>query len=338
MSQLKRRMVMALIILIVVTSGATIGYYLTRNNSGSSLQVVNFRLKWLFLANYAESFAALDRGYWAERGLEVNIHPGGFENDSIKLVAAGSDHFGITGGDDLLIARGKQIPIVAIAGIYQDTPVAFIVRADSGIEGPRDFAGRTVGRKYGTNVDTQYKIMMTRAGVAEGSVKYVPVKFDLLPILTGTVDVYPGYAMGQPEDLRNQGLEIKVIRASDHGIQSYGNVLFTTEAMITENPSLVQRFVSGYLDGLRYAIANPENAVDDTIRHNDKLDRGVQVRVIHATMPFWQPSNSVLAGSMSHERWEETQSVLLDGGILDAGVDLSRAYESRFVEAYYGTK
>lgn len=334
MSELKKRFVLAAVIILLLAAGGIGTYLLTRNGDSANGETVSFRLKWLFLANYAESFVAKEKGFWSKRRLDVSVHPGGFENDSIKLVAAGSDQFGITGGDDLLIARSKGIPIVAIAAIYQDTPVAFFVRSDSGIQEPKNFAGRRVGRKYGTNVDTQYLIMLRRADIKESAITHVPVKFDLSPILTGQVDVYPGYAMGQPEDLRSKGFDIRVIRASEHEIKSYGNVLFTTEKMIADNPDLVQRFVSGYLNGLEYTIEHPDEAVDITLKYNEKLNRDVQRQVIRATFPFWRPAPGFKPGTMAQRRWDETQSVLLDGGVLKSPVDLGRAFNNRFVEAY----
>lgn len=337
MRELKKRVVFAVAIILLLVAGVVGTHLLTRQETADGGSV-SFRLKWLFLANYAESFVAREKGFWSERGLDVTVYPGGFENDSIKLVAAGSDQFGITGGDDLLIARSKGIPIVAVAAIYQDTPVAFFVASDSSIQEPKDFAGKKVGRKYGTNVDTQYLIMLHRAGIAESAITHVPVKFDLSPILTGQVDVYPGYAMGQPEDLRSQGFDIRVIRASEYGIKSYGNVLFTTERMIDEKPDAVRQFVGGYLQGLAYTIDHPDEAVEATLRYNDKLDRDVQGQVIRATLSFWQPASSFKPGMMDQKRWSETQSVLLDGAVLDAPVDLDAAFENGFVESYYAEK
>lgn len=338
MTELKKRLILVGVIILIVVGAGIGGYFLTRNGGNADKEAVSFRLKWLFLANYAESFVAKEKGFWSSWGLSVDMHPGGFENDSIKLVAAGSDQFGITGGDDLLIARSKGITIVAITAIYQETPVAFIVRSDSAIQGPKDFAGRKVGRKHGTNVDTQYSIMLRRAGIDESSITHIPVKFHLSPILTGQVDVYPGYAMGQPEDLRSEGLDIRVIRASEHAIESYGNVLFTTEMMIAQNPGLVQRFVDGYLNGLQYTIDNPEEAVDITLEYNEKLDHEVQLEVIRATLPFWQPTEGFNPGTMTLHKWQETQSVLLEGEILKSPVELEKAYDSRFVDAYYAGK
>ncbi len=97
MRELKKRVVFAVAIILLLVAGVVGTHLLTRQETADGGSV-SFRLKWLFLANYAESFVAREKGFWSERGLDVTVYPGGFENDSIKLVAAGSDQFGITGG------------------------------------------------------------------------------------------------------------------------------------------------------------------------------------------------------------------------------------------------
>src|SRR5436189_237850 len=81
--------------------------------------------------------------------LDSELKPGGFEADPIKLVASGSDTFGVAGADSFLLAREKGVPIVAFAAGYIETPVVFYTRADSGITSPKDFVAKRVGYQAG---------------------------------------------------------------------------------------------------------------------------------------------------------------------------------------------
>src|SRR5712691_8740899 len=83
-------------------------------------EAVTVRLKWLHQAQFAGFYVAKDKGYYAAAGLDVSIQPGGSDFPAIQMVAGGSEQFGVTGADQILIARSKGVPVVAIAVIYRE--------------------------------------------------------------------------------------------------------------------------------------------------------------------------------------------------------------------------
>ena len=114
---------------------------------------------------FAGYIVALRKGYYADAGLEVTLNPGGPDLVPLPLVAAGSDTFGSTGADTVLLAREQGIAVVALATWFQASPVAFMVHADSGIAGPQDFPGRRVAMFYGDNVETEYLALLAATDV-----------------------------------------------------------------------------------------------------------------------------------------------------------------------------
>ncbi len=85
---------------------------------------VSLRLKWLDQAQFAGYYLAKSRDLYRNGGLEVTINPGGPEIAPVQMVVSNVDQFGITGADQILLAREKGIPVVALAVIYKNTPVA----------------------------------------------------------------------------------------------------------------------------------------------------------------------------------------------------------------------
>src|SRR6202140_5694408 len=108
---------------------------------------VTVRLKWLNQAQFAGYYVAKDKGYYEAAGLDVSIQPGGSDFPAIQMVAGGNEQFGVTGADQILIARSKGVPVVALAVIYRESPFVLVALKKSGVKTPADFAGKTVGVK-----------------------------------------------------------------------------------------------------------------------------------------------------------------------------------------------
>ncbi len=304
-----------------------------------NLQPVSTRLKWLPGATYIGSIVAKEAGIWRELGLDVTVHPGGFEADPIKLVAAGSNDFGITGGEQLLQARAQGVPIVAIFMELRQSPAGWMALKSSGITKPQDFVGKKVGAQYGTNIEPTLDALLAKLSIDPKRLIRVPVKYDVSPLFTGQVNVLPAYLNGQPVQARLEGKEINTIDPADYGVRMYGNVYFTSEKMIRERPELVARFVRGLVRAWNKALAEPEAAVDMLVRAEPKLDRKLELAILQATVPFARGGSSEALGVMSDERWQETRDIMVKYAGLPAAVDVSSAYTSKFVlEAYASEK
>ncbi len=140
--------ILLIIAMITVAGGA---FWLYKNNVNITkkysgpVEDANLKLKWLHQAQFAGNYVAKEKGFYKDQGINLNIIPFSFEDPVIKSVSEGRDVFGITGADELVLARSKGIPIKAIAVIYKINPVAAYSLKTSGITKPQDFIGKTVG-------------------------------------------------------------------------------------------------------------------------------------------------------------------------------------------------
>src|SRR5918994_4513799 len=74
-----------------------------------TMDKVNLRLKWLHQAQFAGFYTADQKGFYEKNGIDVTINPGGVDFPAVQMVASGSEHFGVTGADQILIAREKGV-------------------------------------------------------------------------------------------------------------------------------------------------------------------------------------------------------------------------------------
>ena len=251
----------------------SIGLLLPATLPGKATDAVTLRLKWLNQAQFGGYYVAKDKGYYAAAGLDVSIQPGGSDFPAIQMVAGGSEQFGVTGADQILIARSKGVPVVAIAVIYRESPFVLFALKKSGITKATEFSGRNVGLKIGGSEELIYRSVLKSAGVDKASLHEMPVKFDLSPLLTGQVDIWPGYVINEVIAAEEKGFDVSVIKPSDYGVRMYADTLFTTERMLKEQPELVKKFVAATVHGWTDAVADPyrRGAHDGQVRQQARI-------------------------------------------------------------------
>src|SRR5438128_1611237 len=120
----KPAVLLCLVVVIAVLSGA--GYFLFwrgQNGDANCSDKVSVRMKWFFAGTMVPWFAGKEKGFYKDARIDLEIHPGGPDNNAVKLVAAGTDLFGVAGADEVLLAREKGIPVVAIAVLFKESPI-----------------------------------------------------------------------------------------------------------------------------------------------------------------------------------------------------------------------
>jgi ABC-type nitrate/sulfonate/bicarbonate transport system substrate-binding protein len=286
---------------------------------------VTVRLKWLNQAQFAGYYVAKEKGYYENAGLDVSIQPGGSDFPAIQMIAGGSEQFGVTGADQILIARSKGVPVVAIAVIYRENPFVLFSLKKSGIFKATQFSGKNIGLKIGGSEELIYRAVLKSAGIDKGSLHEMPVKFDLSPLLTGQVDVWPGYLINEVIAAEEKGFETAVIRPVDYGIAMYADTLFTTERMLREKPDVVKKFVAATIHGWADAVAEPEAAARITVKFGNKLEYAHELAMMKASIPLIKAGNDAIGVSKESE-WESIQNMLVEAGLQKTGVDISKAF------------
>jgi len=94
---------------------------------------VSLRLAWIINAQAAGPFVALEKGYFADEGLNVTINAGGPDANSITLVAAGSDTYGLHDTNSLVQAEAEGVSLVTVATFWEKHPGCVITTTDAGI-------------------------------------------------------------------------------------------------------------------------------------------------------------------------------------------------------------
>jgi len=121
-----------LLLVVIALVAAACGSSSDTADDSSETVAVSLRLPWFPSAQFAGSYVALDKGYFADEGLDVTINPGGFDVNPITLVASGSDTFGLHDTNSLVFAAAEDIPLITAATFLQKHPGAIMALKSSG--------------------------------------------------------------------------------------------------------------------------------------------------------------------------------------------------------------
>jgi NitT/TauT family transport system substrate-binding protein len=292
---------------------------------------VTLRLKWFHQAQFAGFYVAKEKDLYKSAGLNVDIQPGGPDFPAIQMVTGGNEQFGVTGADQILIARSKGVPVVALAVIFRRNPFVLFSLAKSGIKTPADYVGKNIGVKIGGNEELIYRAVLAKADVDRAKLNEVPVKFDITPLLAGAVDVWPGYLINEVLAAREKGFDVNVVSPPDYGIDLYADTLFTTEKMLKEKPDVVRKFVTATLRGWASAIAAPEEAALITVKYGTKLTYDHELAMMKASLPLLRPDVQPV-GWMDAANWTATQKLLVDAGFQKTAVEVGTAFTTEFLK------
>lgn len=294
----------------------------------SALTTVRVPMGFVPDPQFAPVYVAAEKGYFADEGLLIEFDYS-FETDGIALVGANELPLAIVSGEQVILGRAQELPLVYVMEWFQRFPIAVVSRAQADITAPADLAGRTVGLPgfFGASY-VGYVGLLSAAGVPQDAVTAEEIGFTQVEALLGDrVEAVVGYANNEPVQLEQQGVDTNVIYVADY-IDLVANGIVTNEQTIAENPELVRGFVHAFLRGLQDTLADPDEAFEISKGYVEGLDDSRRA-VLDASLPLWQAE---MLGLTSSDSWSQTQDVLLQAGQLDGPVEeLDATYDNQFV-------
>lgn len=259
-----------------MTPAALVGLAMVAGAQAFGAETVIFTTDFGFNGRHAYYYVALDKGYYREEGLDVEIVRGNGSADAIKQVAAGRAALGFADAGTLILARGNdQMPVKLVAVVYAKPPHAVYVLAKSGIKKAKDLENKTLADAAGGATRALFPLYAKAAGLDPGKVSWVAADSAALPALlaAGKVDGIGQFVVGEPL-LRKTAAPEEIVRLAyaDAGLDYYGNGIIASEEMIKTRPKLIRAFVRATLRGMREAFRDPAMAGKILAKHQPQID------------------------------------------------------------------
>ena len=288
--------------------------------SAAAADAVTIQLKWVTQAQFAGYFVAKDKGLYEAEGLDVTINPGGPDISPPQVIVGGGADVIINWMPSALASREKGVPLVNIAQPFKRSGMMLTCRKKTGIKGPQDFRGKTLGVWFFGN-EYPFLSWMSRLGIpttgGDDGVTVLKQGFNVDPILQKQADCISTLTYNEYWQVIDAGLpadELVVFKYEDEGVATLEDGLYVLEDNL-EDPAFVDRmarFVRATMKGFDWARENPKAAALIVV-DNDMT--GAQTEKHRVRM--MGEINKLTAGSsgkLDPADFDRTVNTLLSGG------------------------
>ncbi|MEO8080632.1 MAG: ABC transporter substrate-binding protein [Caldimonas sp.] len=250
--------------------------------SGASLaqakEKFTFSLNWFAVGDHAAYWVALDKGYFAQKGLDVTLENSKGSGDSIAKVDTGradaglADTVAVLGAD----ARGAQVKIVGM--IFDKTPLNFFSRKDSPITKPKDVEGKTIGAPPGDGQRQAWPAFAKLNNIDTSKVTWVNIEpsAKIAALAEKRVDLVGDYSTGLPFYEKAMGAGNAVMMPwADSGFDLYSMSIVASEKTMKERPKALRAFLEAAYMGWRDVMADPKGSLAIFKKHVPEIDLSI---------------------------------------------------------------
>jgi class 3 adenylate cyclase/ABC-type nitrate/sulfonate/bicarbonate transport system substrate-binding protein len=293
---------------------------------GWALDNVSLQLKWLHQFQFAGYYAALERGFYRDAGLDVAIREGGPTIDTAAAVREGKADFGVC-GTEVLLGKPDARPLVVLGVIFQHSAAIILVPSRAHVSTLADLKGHRLMDTPGVDV---LAAMLKQEGVDYASLPRVQHNGDPRDLVEGKADAMIAYSTNEPFVLEQLGIPYQSFSPRAFGFDFYGDNLCTSADAVKAHPERTRAFLAASLKGWAYALAHKEEVVQLILsRYSKRKSRDALLFEANESEELIQP-RLIELGSQTTERWQSIANTYHDLGMLaDARLPDTLIYRPR---------
>jgi PAS domain S-box-containing protein len=283
---------------------------------------IELQLKWKHAFQFAGFYMAVEKGFYRDEGLNVKLIEGGPGKNPIEHVLVKEGHYGIT-DTGVVLSRANGKLVKALAAIFQHSPLALAVLADSGISDFAHLKGKRAMMQSG-DMDAVLLAAMKKAGINKGDFIRQDTSFNLDDLITGKTDAFSIYITNQTYQLKELGIPFRVLHPKDYGIDFYGDVLITSETEIARHPHRVNAMIRASMKGWQYTLDHMDEAIELVLKkHNSEHFSKHQIYFQAVQYGDMILKDVVTPGYMSLPRWHKIALTYQDLGLIPADFQIN---------------
>jgi len=243
-------------------------------------------LDWFVNPDHGPLYVALEKGFFSQRGLDVEFHVPSNPNDPPKFAAAKNADIAVSYQPQHHLHVDQGLPLVRFATLVATPLNTLVVLADSDIKEIADLKDKTVGYSIGGFETVLLKVMLERQGLSLDNIKLVNVNFSLSPSLfSGATDAVIGaYRNFELNQMDIEGRPGRAFYVEEHGIPPYDELILVAHRDYVTRPKL-RKFVDALEAGVQFLVNHPEESWKLFIRGRKDLDDKLNRLAWRDTLP-----------------------------------------------------
>jgi diguanylate cyclase (GGDEF)-like protein/PAS domain S-box-containing protein len=242
-------------------SALLVGLVFSAKAFSQTLTPITVQVNWNHQFQFAGFYAAIKQGYYQNAGLDVTVKSWKPGTNMVNEVVNGRADFA-TAYSSVIVDYAKGAPIKLVMSSFQFSPMVLL--AHKPVEDLKDMSGMDV--MHFSNLQIQSLINKANT-VTQKPLKSIPPSGDLNDFINHRVDLYGAYMTNEPFRLQQEGIPYYAVDPKTFGVQSYGDLIITSERFANRHPEVVQRFKEATIRGWRYALQHQPEVVDYILAH-----------------------------------------------------------------------
>ena len=333
LKKIKYAVLMLLMLLVVGCGGKG------EKPAEKKLDTVDVVLDWYPNAIHCFLYNAIEKGYFEEEGIKVNIHFPSNASDPMALPAAKKADIGIYYLHHLVMARANEnIPITSIGAITQKPLNVIIALKENNIKRAKDLEGKTIGYSGGPLTEESLKAMVEFDGGDPSKVEVMDVGFELLTsMITKQVDATIGGLVNHEVPvMEEKGLPVDYFYCTEYGMPNYYEELFVAnDDLIKERKDVYVRFLRAANKGFEDMMNKSEESLDLLLSKQEAdqfpLSKNVETQSMNILLPIMK-EEGVPFLHQDAKVWQENIDWLYDHKIINKKIDANEMFINLYKE------
>ncbi|GAA3211158.1 ABC transporter substrate-binding protein [Actinocorallia longicatena] len=310
---------------------------------------VKLQLQWFVQAQFAGYIAAVEKGFYKEQGLDVEIVEGGVDIVPQTVLAQGRADFAVSWVPKALASREQGAQITDVGQIFQRSGTYQVSFADSGISAPGDLKGKKVGN-WGFGNEYELFAALTKAGLDPGKdVKLVQQQFDMQALLRKDIDAAQAMSYNEFAQLLEaenpktgklyQPSDFKVLDWNEVGTSMLQDAVWASTEKLKDPAyqDTTVKFLTGTIKGWTYCRDHAAECRDMVVAKGSKLGASHQLWQVNEVNKLIWPSPGGI-GLINEADWKRTVDLALGTKNADGKTVITKAPEGLAYTNEYITK
>jgi NitT/TauT family transport system substrate-binding protein len=295
-----------------------------------------FQLDWIAYGRHAPYYAALENGFYAEKGLDVTIAQGRSTIQGIRTLVAGQSQFIFQDIAVMMSVRAEEgSKIKALACMYQKTPHTLFYIKGPAMTKPKDIEGKKIAFTPGDSPRRMFPAFAKASGIDESKVSWLSVDPNSknAVLLNHQAEGMVTYIFTLPvlQKAAQNGDDVGAFVYGDFGADFYSNGIGAMEDYIKEKPEVTRNFVQATMRGLKFTLDHPKDAVAMLKKNQPQLDEDVALKEVDILRTLTDANNAKVLGAMTKDKMEATQDLMVKYLDLKNPINVSEAFTNDYL-------
>ena len=264
--------------------------------------------------NHIPLYVALDRGYYVDEGIEVDIFVPANPSDPVKLAAARAVEIALTPQINYLIARSEGLPLTAIGALVDHPLGGLLSLRDHGIEVLEDLTAKRIGYALAPLEPILWETVFECAGIDPSGFELINVGFNTMTaLITGNVEAIGAFRNYEVLQLEELGYEPVFFPQEEYCVPTTYEILLVAHPdFVSERNADAAAFLRALVRAIDWTIAHPTDALALFFERFPDLDDNLNRRSFESTLSLY----AVGAYHADVEVWGTMQAYLFENGLM----------------------